>query len=450
MATETNVLNAIMPVIYELYIPGLQDYTESSDILSALVKSNQKIRDVGQNFTVQVQRTLSEGVAMSGGVTSALPGYGQVKFAEYKGTTKSIEATIRVWRKILDWTKSSKEAAIRHMDAEIKGVEQAVKAEIERMTAADAGVTPIACIASAEVESEDVTYVTITIDNGGASVNALCGTRWPVRYFRVGMKIDILAADHTSVSDTDTESLEIHAITGSDKIKINCATNAAADTLAALLEDGQLIYHQDGYNAEYEGIMSLFGKTDNKLFGSDDANRATTTNEYLIPFVQRVNASMQIEAGAATGTPKEWSILNLVEFIEHLEQVNKADLSKLTGLCDKNILNRYIAMKKAEGMYTPESATIDGWPFKTVMCEGVKFTTPPSMFANAISIAPMSLITKYLCREIDFVTEFDGNVFQKVPGYDAADAYMVGTWQYGCENFQWGGTLYDLKGAYDQ
>ncbi len=449
MSTETNVLNAIMPVIYELYIPGIQKYTESEDFYTNQVKANQKIEQVGDNFTVKVQLTNSEGISMSGGVTAALPTYGQVRFTEYKGTTKSIEARIRVWRKLMDWTQSTKEAALKYLDAELNGIQEAAKCEIERMGIADAGATPIACVASAVVTNETDTWVTVTIDNGGPSVNALCGTRWPVRYFRAGMKIDILAADHTSVSGTSTESLEILSISGSDIIKIKCDTNAEADALAALLADGQLIYHQDGYNSEYEGVKSMFGATDNKLFGSDDADRTTTTNEFLIPFVQRVNSSGLIESGTATGTNYDWSILNLVEFLDHLQIVNKAKASDLVMLCEKNILNRYIAMKKAEGMYVLESATIDGWPFQTVSCEGIRMTCPPYMFSNAISVVPIKKITKYLCREFDFVTEFDNNTFQKVPGYDAADAYMVGTWQYGCENFQHGGTLYDLKGAYD-
>jgi hypothetical protein len=439
-------LTSITPILYELYIPGLQVNIESEDFFSNMLKAAQRVENVGQNFNVKVQTGFSEGISMSPSATAALPDAGQCQYQEYRGTTRSIDAHIRIYRKLVDMTNGFQKGALNILDGEMRGVEGALKSENERMVISDGGVTPIAVVASATVSTESDTWVTVTVDDGGGI--ALCGSRWPTRYFRRGMFIDILAANHTSVSSTATESLEILTIASGTVIKIKCATNAAADTLAALLADGQLIYHQNGYNAEFEGIKSLFGDTDNQLWGSSDADRAVTNNEHLIPFVVRVNATGLIESGAATGTPKDWSILNVVETLDHLQNVNKAKLADLVMLAEKSILNRYITMKQASGMYTVESATIEGWPFQTVMCEGVKLTAPPYMFSNAISIVPIKKMMKFKCRDIDFVSEF-GGIWQKVPGYDAAEAYLSGTLQYGCENFQHGGTIYDLKGAYD-
>jgi hypothetical protein len=438
-------LTSITPLLYELYIPGLQVNIESEDFFSNMLKAAERVENVGQNFNVKVQTGFSEGISMSASATAALPDPGACQYQTYRGTTRSIDGRIRIYRKLVDMTNGFQKGALNVLDGEMRGVESALKSENERMVIADAGVTPIACVASATVGETD-TWVTVTVDDGGGI--ALCGSRWPVRYFRRGMLIDILASDHTSVSGTATESLEILTISGSNVIKIKCASNAEADTLAALLADGQLIYHQNGYNAEMEGVKSLFGDTDNKLWGSDDADRSVTTNEHLIPYVVRVNASGLIESGVATGTPKDWSILNIVEVLDHLEMVNKAKLSDLVMLCEKSILNRYITMKQSSGMYTVESSKIDGWPFQTITCEGVKMTAPPYMFSNAISIVPIKKMMKYKCRDVDFVSEF-GGIWQKVPGFDAAEAYLSGTWQYGCENFQHGGTIYDLKGAYE-
>jgi hypothetical protein len=348
-----------------------------------------------------------------------------------------------VFRELIDYTNGFEKGAINVLDAEMNGVQEALKCEVERYGIGDAGVTHIACIASATVTNETDTWVTVTIDDGAGA--ALCGSVWPTRYLRNGEMIDILAAaDHSEVS----AGQEILDVIDGTKFTIRCATNAAADTLAASLADGQLIYHQNGYNAEPEGIKSMFGSLTNSLYGNTDMNRATTANSYLKPYVTKVDATGKLVSGAATGTAQNWSILNLVQFLGHLQNVCKVKKTDLKLFAEESVVNQYIAMKQADGMYVQENPKIDGWPFETVLCEGVTLLSTPYMFSNAIVAVPMNKMTKYECRKLDFVSEF-GGIWQKVPGYDAAEAYLVGTYQYGCENFKQGGVMYDLKGAYD-
>jgi hypothetical protein len=192
----------------------------------------------------------------------------------------------------------------------------------------------------------------------------------------------------------------------------------------------------------------MFGSSSNALYGNTDMDRDTTANSYLKPYVTVVGADGKLATGAATGTAKDWSILNVVQFLGHLQNVCKAKKTDLKMFAEESIVNRYISMKKADGMYIQESPKIDGWPYETVMCEGVPLLSVPYMFSNAIAVVPMNKMKKYECRKLDFVSEF-GGIWQKVPNYDAAEAYLVGTYQYGCENFKQGGVIYDLKGAYD-
>jgi hypothetical protein len=438
-------INSINDVLYEVYIPGLQSTIYEEEFWTSILKAANKIEKVGSNFNVKVQTGYSWGIGMSSDVTGALPTPGECQFQTYRGTPKHIDAQIKYWRKLIDMSDGFRTGAIKLVDAEMRGVESALKCTVERMGIGDAGVTPIACVASATVTNETDTWVTVTVDDGGGT--AICGTRWPVRYFKRGIFVDILTSGHASVSGTATEGLQIQTISGSNVIKLKCATNAAADTLAALLADGQLIYQRGGYNKEFEGMKSLFGKTTNKLWGSADADRTVTNNEYLIPHVCRVSDAGLIETGAATGIPKEWTILNIVEVLDFLQNVRNAKLNDLVMVAEKAIMNKFIVMKQNSGMYVMENATIEGWPYQTVMCEGVKMVCPPLMFSNAISINPIKLMTKYLTREIDFVTE-NGGLWQRLNGYDGATAYLSGTMEYGCENFEVGGTIYDLKDAY--
>jgi len=73
------------------------------------------------------------------------------------------------------------------------------------------------------------------------------------------MIIDVLTNAHGAVSAELTHDLEIGHVSNTTTFTITCATNAAADTLAALLNtDGLLVYHANGYNNEFYGLKGLW------------------------------------------------------------------------------------------------------------------------------------------------------------------------------------------------
>ena len=437
--------DSITPVLTKLYIPGVEPYTWSEDFVTTMLEKRERVEQVGYEFNVKVQSGFSEGVKNLASAVAALPDARQNQYKNYNGTVKTIAGRIKLFNTLMDYIDSDPNRVLDAAGDEIIGVREVLKCENERQVIGDAGATHLCTVASAAVTNETDTWVTVVVNNDAA---ALCGPTYPTRYLRNGMIIDILAANHASVSTTDTESLEIGDVVDDVTFTIKCATNAAADTLAALLADGQLIYHEDGYNNEFYGLKSLFGSTTNTIF---DVDRTTTPNAYLKPRVTYVDSSGRLITGAPTGTNTDaWSCVNVHQMISYLVNTNHASKKDLAIVCEEGVKAAYIQKKKAENGYFIEGKKIDGWDYEVIEAEGVTLSDAKYMVSNAMCFVPLNKLKKYLNRKVDFRYTRDNSIWAPVSGYDAQEAYMIGTHQFGCENFKHGGWMGDLKGQYDQ
>lgn len=436
---------SLTPVFNAVVIPGIEPYMYSEDAVTSILKARERVEKVGSSFKVEVQIGYSEGVKNLAASTSALPTARQNKFAKYEGTAKIIAGRIKLDNGLLDDLANDPHKVLDESANEILGVKEVLKCEYERQNIGDGGLTHLCTVASAAVGSESDTWVTVTVDNGAG---ALCGPNIPTRYLRNGMIIDILAANHTSVSTTATESLEIGTVIDDVTFTIPCADNAAADTLAALLADGQLIYHEDGYNAEFYGLKRIYGMTTGAFYNETD--RSTAANAFLRPRVAYVASTGRVTTGAPTGTPTDkWSPANVHQMVQFLTDVKKANKKDMLILCEEGVKARYIQKVKADNGYVMYDKKIDGWDYPTVEIDGVSVIDANYMFSNTMMFVPLNKHKKYLTREVDFRPTKDGQIWSQVSGYDFQEAYLIGKMQMGSENIQQGGMLGDLKGQYD-
>lgn len=440
--------DSITPVLTKLYVPGIEPYTYSEDAVTSILKARERVINVGYEFDVRVQTGFSEGVGNMASAVGTLPTAGANQYKRYQGTPRTIAGRIRLYNTLLDYLKGDPNKVLDEAGGEIIGVKEVLKCEYERQSVGDGGLTHLCTIASASVVGDTDTYVTVVVNNDADSsgVKAMSGPNFPTRYLRNGMMIDVYSNAHVIVAAATAQT--IGTVVDDTTITIECGTNAAADTLAAALADGQLIYHKDGYNNEFYGLERIYGKTTGAFYNETD--RSTAANSYLRPRVAYVSSAGKVTTGTPTGTPTDtWSPVNIHEFISFLVNVKKASKKDMLILCEEGVKAAYIQKKKAENSYFQEGVKIDGWPYEMIMAEGVTLTDANYMISNCMLFVPLNKHQKFLTREIDFRPTRDNSIWQPVANYDAQEAFLIGSMQMGSENIQQGGMLGDLKGQYD-
>jgi hypothetical protein len=420
-------LTSITPLLKYKYLPGFNSYVNSEQFILKYLEKNQQVIPVPYQFKVKIRTGYSEGHEMMTAPTDALATPRQATYKEATGTVKFLNGRIRVFTILQQLTKNNEFAALDAALDEMETIQESIKTDKERMAYGDAGVTQLATVSACTVSGQTMT---ITVDD--------------TRYLRIGMPIDFLEANHSEI--TNGTDLTVATVDSPTQITVTAvATGGDLTTLVAALNDGALIYRANNYNKEYYGLESMFGSVTNTIF---DVDRSTSAGSYIRPYVVRVNASGLIETGAATGTAKDWSLLNLHEVYEYLTDTKHADPNGLYGFCHSSVKSKIIQLKKAEGMTFNENEKIDGWPFSVVMFEGRPVLGHRYMKKNSFCWAPLNKMEKYENSKLDFV-DFNGDIWQNVPNYAAFDAFLIETMEMGCSNFDQGGWIGDLKGAYE-
>lgn len=430
-------ITSISPILKYKYLPGIRKLIEKEQFITNEMEKRQQVVPVGYEFQIKMKTGFSEGINF-GTYNSILPTARQSKYDTTIGTTKIQRGRIRIYRQLQDYTRNDEFAYLDVAMDEMDGIQDAMKCEKERISYGDAGYSPLCCIASVAVTNETDTWVTITVDDGGG-----VGLSGSTKYLRPGMPIDILSSIKATI-DSSCENIEVYEVVSNTVFTVNCDSNAAADTLAALLADGNTIYHADGLNAEYNGLKNMFGMNSNTILGAD---RSTTAKAHLRPYVTYVNSSGDIVEGTPTGTPVNWSTLNIHEVFEYLVNTKHASESDLYAFCDKGVAAQLIQLRKAEGSYHEEQKTIDGWPYAVLEFEGRPVLSPRYMLSNSWCWVPMDQMEKYECTKLDFV-DYDGDIWKWVSDYDAYESYLVEAMEMGCKRFDQGGWIGDLISAY--
>jgi len=432
-------LTSIGTVLKQTLFPGVIPVIEAEQFITNELTKLGQTEQVGYEFVKKYRTGFSEGTGMFAW-NGALPSAGAAAYKSMTGTTKNIAGTIKIYKKLWDYCKGKGEQAyVDLVSEELETLQMALKCEKERMNYGDGGATPLCCVASVTVSSESDTWVTITVDDGGGAA-----LRGDTVYLRDGMPVDILSSVHATV-DASMEGVNVLNVTGDTTFTINCASNTAADTLAGNIADGQTIFHADGHDAEFYGLLSWFGSVTNTVFGLD---RSLSANSFFRPYRRRIATTGLTEDDAKTGTPKAWSTLTVHQVLNHLVKSRKVDKNSLYGFAGDGVAEYLIRLRQNEGGYHEEKTTIDGWPFSVVMFEDRPILSPSYMLDNTMFWVPMNRMGKFENTTLDF-EDMDGNMWKWVDGYHAYTAYCSESFELGCERPDQGAAIFDMKSAYD-
>lgn len=397
-------LNDIAPVLKEQYLPGVEAAIEAEGTYTNLIKSRgQKVSNVSYEFTKTFQLGFSEGGGMRA-YDAPLPTAGKTKWARFTGTCKHYYHVIKLHKGIISLMRTDKQAFVDAISAEMNGAADAIKCNTERMNFGDAGYSPIAIVSAASNPSGSLIQCTVN----------------DTRFLRPGMPIDFKEANGTAI--TNGSNLLIDSVDVDNNYVYVLATVTGTDltTLVAAVADAY-IYHEGGYQAEFNGNGSLFRKMNNTVLGID---RSVITNAWFRPHVWRKKAGAPgIEVGEPTGTPQDWEIADIRKPIRDLQTRFGADKAGLLALATEELTEYYARLWAAEGGYHEQRPKVDGWPYDTYSISGVPLLTPLYGPKNGIDIVYMPDIVTFENQPLEW-EDMDGGMWKWVAGYDAYTAYM--------------------------
>ena len=398
LADVTNILKTE-------YLPKMQKTIKAEGTVTGLIESRgQKETNVPYEFVKTFQIGLSEGGGMRS-YDAQLPTAGRTKYAKFTGTCKHYYHVIKLYKGIISLMKTDKQAFIDAISAEMDGAAEAVKLNLERMNFGDGGLTQLATVSAAADAGSQV--MKLTVDD--------------TRFLRPGMRIDLLEAnDHSEI--TNGTSLEISSVDVDNNHVYVTAGVEGGDyaTLLTAVADA-LIYHEDGYNAEFDGFGKLVRDLTSTVLG---INRTTAANAWARPHVYRKKSTgAGIEIGAATGTAQDWEITDIRKPVRDLMNRWHADKKGLLCFATTELAEYYARLWAAEGGYHEEKSKVDGWPYDSYAISGVPIIEALFAPKNGIDIVYMPDVVTFENQPLDW-EDMDGNMWKWVSNYDAYTAYM--------------------------
>lgn len=411
------------------YLPVVIDHIVLEDYIMKYIKKFKKIENVAYEFKKAYRYGYSEGTKMMGSFTEALANPGQASNKSFTGSTKWRNGVIKIYEPIAQLMKKDEKAFIDELSQEMNGIADAMKAEQERMAWGDGGLTPLATCAADATTS---TASPLTINLGAGSTT---------RLLRPGMRIDLHTTAHAEI--TNGTSLEIQDVIDDSSFTLKVAVTGSA--LTTLLEaiDGALIYHEDGYNKESYGMLSLFGSDSNTIFGVD---RSTAKGAWYRPKVYRMTAN-GLTKGGATSTPSDWELTDLEHALEILTMQAKAKQDDLKMFCRSGAVQYGIKLRQQLGEANVAREKIDLWPYKVPEFNGVPMLSGNYNPANVMFITDMSGFVRFEALPLDW-SDMDGNMWKWVDGYAAYTAYLLESYELGHYTPWRCMTIYDVKQSY--
>ncbi len=419
------------------YLPVMIDHITLEDFAMKYIRKMKKVENVNYEFVKSFRTSFSEGTKMMRDVTEPLAQPGQRSYKKFVGTTKWRNGVIKIYEPIAQLMKKDEKAFIDELSQEISGIADAMKAEQERMAYGDGGITPLAkCDATATTSTDSPLLISCT----------------STKLLRPGMFIDFLDSNHSPI--TNGTGLEIEDIVDDNSFTVRVkVTGADLGTLKTNLSNA-LIYHQGGYKNETYGFMSLFGSTDNTIFGID---RSKTSGAWFRPQVKRIGNSSNsggnttnsmLENGPATGTPKHWELKDLDQALKILTIQKKANKNELKIFTTPGIESYAIGLCQQAGevMMAPRKS-IDLWPYEVIEFNGVPMLVGNLVPDNTMFIPDMSGFVLFEAMKLQF-SDMDGNMWKWDNGYAAYVAFLLEAYELGHYTPWKCMTIFDMAQSY--
>lgn len=362
-------LTAASAVLKEDYLPPVREQLNNENpVIQKLVAKKQEA--TGKRFYVPLHYGRNNGVGYRA-EGAALPTAGHQRYKESTGNVKYLYGSIEITGPTIKAMRNDKGAFIRAVESEMKGLTRDLKDQRARALFGD-GTGRLA-----------------TFDENGTAGNTLNVDK--VKYFQVGMKIDIV----TSGGVVSVGGREITAIDrANNTITISGAgVTTAADDIAVLAGD---------YNEEAMGLGGIMSPT-LALQGID-------------PSVDTWWKATRIDNG---GTPRALSQQLMRQSID-LSELEGGSISMITAsygvraayeaLLQNNV--RIVNVMELEGGH------------KTLEYDGRPIAVDRYHESNRMYFLDMEELDLYQLSDFEWREDDKGAVLHPVPGYDKYQADM--------------------------
>lgn len=394
MGATMATVNALLKEVYE---PDVQDQLNNDVVgFKRIEKSSEGVtNDVGGRYVTFPLRTGRNHGIGARNENEALPTPGQQKTATARVGLKYLYGGINITGQTMKLAEKNYQAFASALDEEMTGLKRDLAKDMNfQFYGAGTGVRATVTADAAN---------TVTVDN--------------IQYLEVGMMIDVL--DATLVT-TRISNRQITAINTSTKV----VTYNGADGSASIVAT-DVVLRTGNANRELTGLKTII--------------RDTGTLYNVDPTVEPVWKAI---VNANGGTPRA---LTEALMIKVVDDVRTNGGNTTVGFCNLGVRRAYFSLLKTERRYVNTQEFEGGF-------KGLAFTTDKGEIPIVVDTdAPFNRLQFVnekaikLYREDDWGwMDEDGDIMQRVIGYDAYEARMFQYCEMGTHRRNSHGTLDDL------
>lgn len=371
------------------YLPVVREQIPTKTPLFNLInKGTEDVVGSEARLSLRTNRNQGVGARADGG---ALPTAGHNQYKQIGVTVKNLYGRLALPGKLFRAARSNRGAFINAVDAELKGMVEALQWDLNRQLFGD-GTGKLATVDAA-------TGTSLTVNGSDASYK----TRWLAQK----MKVDV----YNAAKDTKRNSGGVLTITSVDKSADTVTFDTSVTTSAAT----DFIVREGSLDQEITGLRAVMD-TDNTLYG---INRSTAGYEWFRP--QHLSNS---------GTNRMISEVLLQEAIDEAE-INAGGSINLM-ISDHGVRRSYQDLMVALKRYTEPKRLVGG--YTSLDYNGINWVADPDCRANTIYLLDMSTFKIHtMIGDLFDWGEEDNQILRQVAGYDAYEAFMVAYMELVCD-----------------
>ena len=371
------------------YLPVIRKQLNNSTILLNKIKRNE--RDVsGKEWRSVVHHQRTSGVGS--GSETGLPTAGNQEFKNPYGSVKYIRGRIQVSGPVMAASRDDKGAIVRALEAEMKGVTDDLKKEINYQFFNDG--TAVRALFS----SDPGTGTTITLDSPGT------------QYLWDGMLIDILDPATGDIT-TAGSGLTLSTVDSSTTATISASANADVADNDWVVRSGSraLAGGSLAANPSYE-MMGLKGIVDDSTYVTTLHNLSRSTYDWWKCSTHSSDDN--------SGTNRDLT-LNLMQ--ASISAVEKNGGKTNLIICDHAIRDAYAALVIADKRFV-NTLDLDGG-FKALEYNGIPLVADADCPPNTMFFLDTEHLQIMQMNDFDWMDK-DGAVLSRVASADAYEAVI--------------------------
>lgn len=394
----STTLTSLSSILKNQYIGPLREQLNNELILlNRLEKDSESV--VGKNFTIPLHYGRNEGVGARA-ESASLPTAGQQGYKEAIVPMKYLYCPIEITGQTIKASRSNEGAFLRAVDSEMKGATRDLKSSMNRMLYGDSTGVLTTCGTTSNA-------TTVVVDS--------------TKYLRAGMVIDILVKS-TGATITNGSAVTIATIASATTFTVGAAVTT---------DNTHGVYINGSRNNEIQGLSGIVATTDtvtNGLHGLAVASYPW--------WVATVNGNSSVNRAI--------SEVLLQKVIDDVESAGSGKISAMyTGF---GVRRAYQALLTSQKIYQNVQKFNGG--YEALTYNNLPIFADKDCQPNKLYMVDESMLKWFQMSESGFEwMEEDGNILNKVPGYDKYSAVLFNYCELGCMARNAHGRIDDLAEA---